>query len=341
MNKKFIALVLIVIAVFAVSGCFSKPKTESTPVGAFAGGTSGLGVTFMANAPASEYPECTPFEVNMQLENKGEYTIPTGKAITYLSGISTSAYGVTVNGVTASKASNTGELAGKQKYGSSITPGGRDIIAFSSTKGSPDFPGDTTQTLIATACYPYQTTSMATICVRESFAKQTTGGSELCKITGDKTVYNAGAPVQVSALSQFPVGSKPITGITVNLRLRDSGGGTAIARGAKCPSIDQGSVGKITVTEMKLINLGIKGECEGKTVTIAGGEGFLTCKFDWSSKQSEISGEFEDILQMKFDYDYTQSTTTKVKFLNMPGQSCTETATGSTTEEESPPAAPA
>jgi len=335
MNKKFIALVLIVIAVFAISGCLSKPKTESTPMGAFVGGTSGLGVAFMANAPASEYPECTEFEADVQLENKGEYTIPTGKATIYLSGISTSAYGIKVNDVSANKAGTSGELTGKQKFGTSTTPGGRDVIAFSSTKGSPDFPGDTTQTLIATACYPYETTSMSTICVQENFAKQTTGGSELCKISGDKTVYNAGAPVQVSALTQFPIGSKPITGITVNLKLRDAGGGTAIRSGATCPSVDQKDVGRITVKEMKLINLGVHGDCEntGKNiVTITGGEGFLTCRFDWSAQQKagEIKGTFEDILQMKFDYDYTQSTTTKVKFLNMPEGNCAETAPAST-----------
>ena len=70
MNKKIIVLVLAFLVVFAVSGCIKKSKEETTPVGAFVGGTSGIGLSFMANAPASEYPECTPFDVNVQVENK-------------------------------------------------------------------------------------------------------------------------------------------------------------------------------------------------------------------------------------------------------------------------------
>ena len=64
-----------------------------------------------------------------------------------------------------------------------------------------------------------------------------------------------------------------------------------------------------------------------------------TLTYKWTAEAGEIKGTFEDILQMKFDYDYTQSTTTKVKFLNMPEGNCAETAPAATTEE-APPAAP-
>lgn len=312
MNKSSIFLVFAIIAVVAVSGCTTK--TETTPAGAFVGGTSGLGMSFMSNAPPTEYPECTSFDINVQVENKGEYTVPKDAASVTISGIST---GTTGYGITPST-KNADVLEGRQKFGNSVTPGGQQLISFSSI-GSPDFPGDTTQTVIATSCYPYQTIAMSTVCITESFVKQTTGGTELCKATGDKTVYNGGAPIQVSSISQFPVGS-PINGITINLKLKDMGGGTPYAKGGTCPAPSQKEIGKITVTKMHLINLDKKGDCENKQVNMVNGEAFLSCKFSWAGDAK--TGEFEDILDMSFDYGYTQTATTKVKFLNVPGQDC-------------------
>lgn len=323
MNKGFIVLVLLIIAVVGVSGCIT-PKEESTPQTAFVGGSGGLSISFMQNAPPSEYPECTGFEIGVQLENKGEYTLEKGKTSISISGIATHATGYYI---TPSATQAADELTGRQKFGKTVTPGGQQLVSFSSI-GSPDFPGDTTQTIIATICYPYRTVAMSTICVKESFTKQTTGGTELCKITGDKTVFNAGSPVHISSLSQFPVGS-PIRGITVNMKLSNVGGGTPYALGATCPAVLQSNIGKIKVTKMHLINLDKDGDCVGKIITMTGSEAFLSCKFDWTGEK--ISGEFEDILEMAFDYGYTDTTTTKVKFLNVPGQNCAESRGASAT----------
>jgi len=326
MNKSSIVLILSIIAVVAVSGCLSA-KEEATPASAFVGGTSGLSMSFMSNAPPTEYPECTGFDINVQLENKGEYTIPADKAGITISGIATSATGY---GITPAATQKTEEIAARQKFGKSTTPGGQELMSFSSI-GSPDFPGDTTQTIIATSCYPYRTIAMSTVCIKESFTKQTTGGTELCKITGDKTVYNSGAPIQVSSISQFPVGS-PISGITINLKLKDSGGGTPYATTGTCPAPSQKEIGKITITKMHLINLDKTGECQGNTVTMVNGEAFISCKFSWAGEK--ITGEFEDILEMNFDYGYTQTATTKVKFLNVPGQDCVSSRSSSASSEE-------
>jgi len=329
-NKKVIILALLIIGLVLVSGCLGKPATESKPTGAFVGGSKGLVLTFQPNAPPSEYPECTKFDVTVKVENKGESPVAVGKADIILGGIAASAFGVD-----NAKLQNKANLTEVQKFGKEVTPGGAEFVTFSANSGSRNLPGDSPpQKITATACYPYQTTALSTVCIKDSLAKQTTGGAELCKITGDKTVFSSGAPVQVTSVTQFPRGANPITGLTFNIKVKNAGGGTPYVgeQSEQCPSPSLSAGDRVAVSA-KLVNIDdATVECTPSPVVLSSGEGFTSCNADLSkSKQfvagKGIPGEFEDILEVKLDYGYTQGVQTQMTFQNIyPGDTCPATS---------------
>ncbi len=306
-------IILLFVALTFSSGCAKKPAVETRPAGAFIGGTKGITMSFMSNAPPSEIPENSSFTIGLELKNNGEYTVNAEKAEITLSGVKPSSYGIadaTLN--------NSGDLTGSQKLGQEVFPGATDIIQYEASK-TPAVLGNQQITFLATLCYPYKTISQTTICVKESLTKQTTGGPEVCKLTGEKTVYNSGAPVQVSSVSQFPVGGRVITGLTFYLKITNAGGGTAYPAGqvTTCSKVGFSDVNKINITKAYLINLEKTLDCEGKQIILTDGAGSITCKIIGLSA-TDVAGEFEDILWTELDYGYKQDVTKTATIVNVP-----------------------
>jgi hypothetical protein len=311
-KKKFIILALVLIGLVLVSGCSTKKAVETGPASAFIGGTDGLVMSFVQDAPPAEYPQQVPFDVIINVENKGESTVSADAAKFYivLGGISTTAYGID------NPLQPLEELQGKQLIQKTTTPGGVTQATFSSD-GSPSFPGSQPQKITATLCYPYITQVQGTVCITPSLARQTVGGAQLCTVTGSKTVYSSGAPVKITSLSESATSSAgKITGFRFTMFVKDEGPGTAYL-GTTCPPT-LGDANRVKVISAKLINLDKDLDC-GKAATDAGvlitgdNGGVITCTVEGLSSQ-DISGEFEDVLVMQLSYGYTQSITKSITF---------------------------
>jgi hypothetical protein len=310
-KKKFIILALVLIGLVLVSGCSTKKAVETGPANAFIGGTDGLVMSFVQDAPPAEYPQQVPFDVIINVENKGESTVPADAANIIIGGISASAYGI------ENPSQTLEELQGKQLIQKTTTPGGVTQATFSSTTGSRPFPGSQPQKITATLCYPYVTQVQGTVCITPSLARQTVGGAQLCTVTGSKTIYSSGAPVKITSLSESATSSAgKITGFRFTMFVKDEGPGTAYL-GTTCPPT-LGDANRVKVISAKLINLDKDLDC-GKAATDAGvlitgdNGGVITCTIEGLTA-TDISGEFEDVLVMQLGYGYTQSITKSITF---------------------------
>jgi len=301
-KKKYIILALIIIGLVLISGCAKKSTAETAPSGAFIGGTNGLVMSFVADAPPSEYPQGVPFDIIVNVENKGEYTVPTDQAVMVIGGIP----------YVDNKTQKLDELTGRQLLQKTATPGGVLQVQFSSD-GSPTFPGSQPQKITASLCYAYVTQIQGTVCVKESLAKQTVGGAELCTITGDKTVYSSGAPIKITSLTESATSQAgKVIGLRFTMFVKDEGPGVSYL-GETCPP-NLADANKVKVTSAKLVSLGIDLDCKKAVdgVLITGDKGgIITCV---TPEGANIEGEFEDVLLMELSYGYTQSITKSITF---------------------------
>jgi hypothetical protein len=311
-KKKFIILALVLIGLVLVSGCSTKKAVETGPASAFIGGTDGLVMSFVQDAPPSEYPQQVPFDVIINVENRGESTVNASTANILLGGISNSSYGL---GNPSQPI--TDELPGKQLIQKTTTPGGVTQVTFSSKTGSPPFPGSQPQKITATLCYHYTTEVQGTVCIQPSLARQTVGGAQLCTVTGSKTVYSSGAPVKITSLSESATSTgNKITGFRFTMFVQNEGSGTAYV-GDTCPPT-LGDANRVKVISAKLVNLDKDLDCGQnsptyKGVLIAGDNGgVITCTAD--SLALLPTDIFEDVLVMQLGYGYTQSITKSITF---------------------------
>jgi len=302
-KKKYIILALIIIGLVLISGCAKKSTAETAPAGAFIGGTDGLIMSFVADAPPSEYPQGVAFDIIVNVENKGEYDIPDNAATIVIGGIP----------YVKEKTQTLTGLTGRQLLQKTPTPGGVTQAQFSSD-GSPTFPGSQPQKISASICYPYVTKIQGTVCIRESLAKQTVGGAELCTITGDKTVFSSGAPIKITSLTESATSQAgKVIGLRFTMFVKDEGPGVSYL-GETCPP-NLADANRVKVKSAKLVSLGLDLDCkkaEETGVLITGDKGgIITCV---TKEGANIAGEFEDVLLMELEYNYTQSITKSITF---------------------------
>lgn len=287
-------IAILFIGLVFTSGCVKKSEEKEAPTKMFVGGSKGLVLSFLAGAPPDEVFENSSFSIGVKLNNQGEYTIPASKANVTLGGISTTLYKIT----NASR-TNQANLTGRQLIGGEKIPGAFEILTYNAT--APDYPGNTEVTLAASVCYPYESLGVITACIKENLFTQTTGAPEICKVSGDKTVYNRGAPVQVSSVKEVPYKDK----IGFNVKIKNKGSGYVYGENSNCSKN-----GNYVSVSASLSNIDVT--CNPSEVLLTDGTGSTFCSADISG----VSGDYEDLLQITLKYDYRDRITKKIKILN-------------------------
>jgi hypothetical protein len=206
-------------------GGFFRGKTDTIPTYEFRKGTEGLAMKFVDGMPPPKVFVGTEFSTGLMVKNMGSYDI-TGDATLK----------ITVPDDTAFQfqGSNpqTFALTGKSLY---IKEGQEDIVLF--PMKALCFPGyngkqdaivkNYTRKIKATACYYYQTTSNADLCIDTLKYKRQKSDKPPCKMQDLKLSGGQGGPVGVLSISPtlIPKSGKTSTvqiGISIKkLRGRD------------------------------------------------------------------------------------------------------------------------
>src|SRR3989344_2915144 len=207
MHKKTISIIITLLSILLiVSGCNSN--NNKTPDVGFIGGTDGLVPTLeiISSEPNAVLDSnVEPFQISLNLKNKGEHTVAPSEVLTTLAGIDLNAFQIQEkNGVSK----NLDQLDKLRVEADNILPPSETVIVYESNYLY-DEPADKVQDLAVNFCYKYQTLATADACLKKEVTKPS--AESRCKLDEQKVVGNSGAPVAVTLLTERPAGKNQVT----------------------------------------------------------------------------------------------------------------------------------
>ncbi|MEM4714281.1 MAG: hypothetical protein QXQ79_01930 [Candidatus Nanoarchaeia archaeon] len=305
MAKKYLVILAVLFSLLIVmSGCVQKPKEQKIPEQtSFIGGTQGIKMSFLESQPPATVYANQDFQIGLKLENVGEseplimrIAVGEGKiwGILEIKGVDVNRFAL-ANEVT--KLTNESyplppaKLIGKQKV-----PGGQAFVTFSPK--APSIAGASAKyPLEMVLIYGYKTIAATAVCLKENLYQQTTGGKEICKLTGQKQVSNSGAPIQVTYFEQFPTGFKFV--------IKNVGNGYPFYSNERGYNVDNEAsidvfkdkyrvyIENITLGDKELTN------CDNKTVYLQNNEAQFYCNYNFAGGR-----EYVEQLTITLKYGY-------------------------------------
>ncbi len=296
---------LLALAAIFIISCQPSSQTASTAT-PFFGGTTGLVINFEPNSPPAEVIDGRrfPFSVIVKLENIGESDIQPGKAEVRITGIYPPDFGQNTPEL---KKTNPEAILGvkKDSEGNKI-PGGIAQIEFPNLNYQGQLQGNLQLPLRAEVCYNYETRMSSTYCMRKNLLSTAAGP---CKINEPKTVFNSGAPVQVTSFTESVAGTNTVL---FNFKIALKGNGNVFRGGTNCnPAVSNEN--KVFV----IVDSGLPGlKCQGLQekgsdersgfASLSNGEASFTCT------QPITGSDAVKEIAVKMNHDYLESKSTQI-----------------------------
>lgn len=271
----------------------------------FIGGTQGLKAEFVDSFPPARVSDGgdDAFDVIVSIANRGETFVAAGDVRVQLSGFPASQFGMSVDELRA-VSDDLIEANEKNPDGSIISSfpievSFTDLAYQQSVQGSQPFP------FRADICYKYETRVSSTLCVKNDFRRDQTG--DICMVASTRQVFNSGAPIQVTRMSQSSAGSDA-TRISFTIENRDTG--RAFQQDLDCS--DQARIeNRILVRVEGFDGAGEEIQCRGLREPTGKNEGFvildqqgkvdISCDVGFSERSPRIQ-PFNIVLE----YDYNE-----------------------------------
>lgn len=288
-------------------GCNGQDKAEAG--NPFLGGSRGLDISFLDGSPPSSVFDGGdfPFDIVVKLENVGEYFVDTGDVEVELSGFRPGEFSKGAGEMTLT---NEEPLTAKRKESDgSIIPGNPVFMEFTGFNHRDNIVGASQVFPVkAGVCYDYGTIANAQLCSRKNVVNPSEGG--VCRVNEAKTIYNSGAPVQVSGLTETARAKNKI-GFTFKIVHSGSGEIFAPDTAEKCDPAVRTNKDKVELNiDTGLPGLSCTGLGEGTTegtVTLYNGEKIVTCTQDLEGL------DFEFPLLIELNYRYYDSIETQLE----------------------------
>lgn len=216
MNKRYIAIALLICLIFLVSACKkSGSSTGGAPRKPFIGGTAGLTINFEKDSPPPEVTDDQSFSFNVivRIKNDGEAKIERNDIRLNLIGFDPNDFGKGFDDLRDAQPDDTLESRKIDAEGNIIE--GTTTFATFPKGGVGDsfeprkFSGNTEFTFRADACYHYKTEANTKLCVLRDMIN--VRDDSICKPTSSRTAHSSSAPVQVTNFRQSVVGKDKIS----------------------------------------------------------------------------------------------------------------------------------
>ncbi len=295
--KRTVAILALFLIMFVVA-C----QQQQQATGPFVGGVKGLTAKFLPDLPPDNVYDQGhyPFEIHLEVENKGEYDVDANNATISIAGVEARGFGNPVM-----MRASPENLAGVKKDSSgNIIPGTKTRFEFPGFNYVGSVIGDLPITIYADLCYLYGTKVTSKLCVKKDMAGVSKG---VCTVEGDKTVYSSGAPVKVTSLRESNLGSNRIS-FTFTIKHVAEGleKGSIIEKGSRCSSNfskrDKMHV-KVDTGFTAPAECSVLGGGNAGFVTLSGGERVVTCKQNLTATEL---GDYEKPIDILLLYDYEQ-----------------------------------
>ncbi|MCH8003397.1 MAG: hypothetical protein IH934_02100 [Nanoarchaeota archaeon] len=329
-----ILLVFGIVLLLFIAGCDGKKDVISRD-SPFVGGTKGLEIKFLKDAPPSEITDNNlfPFKVVLSITNEGEFDgdpielgLETNRIRVDLKGFLPDDFGVNKGEITninpednliARKKDSEGNIIEPVEVFVTIPqPGGRDLKL-----GENKISANTEFTFRVDICYQYGSDAIAKICILENMIAP--ADDAICNPREGKRVFSSSSPVRVTSFRQTVAGENKIQ---FSFDIEHSGPGKVFKNvrptsTTGCPK-DLGGKrreeNKVEVTvktglgSTGLSCVGLRNSKEGGKngeVTLVGGKRTITCT-------QEIAPQFKIDLEKNVDielrFDYSDSVDRKV-----------------------------
>lgn len=294
------AIVLLIMGLIVLVGCEKNvQKTFSNP---FIGGTEAIKFEFIEGSPPAEVYDggSFPFEVALNVENKGEYDVPKDKITIDLAGF----YPPDFNNPIIKK--NPDENLNKAYIDSegNIVPGTVTYTTFAGFNFIGKLSANNEYRVRANLCYVYGTVAQADLCVLDDVTKTK---DEVCKITEKKSVDCSSAPVQIENFEESVAGTDKVT---FSFEIVQRGAGLVSKKESSCSdeTIDKSKVW-VEIDSGLGAGLTCSGLSDGTATTgytsLYGGKRMIRCTQDISA--AELQGKnFEKKVNIKAAYDYKE-----------------------------------
>ena len=299
MNMKKIIYAIFIISLFVLVGCEGETATMSSKV--FIGGTEAIKFEFIEGSPPAEVYDggSYPFEVTLNVENKGEYDVPADKINIDLVGFYPPDFN---NPVIAKSPDEELEKSYIDSEGN-VVPGTVTYVTFPAFNFMDELSANNEYRIRANLCYVYGTIAQADLCVLDDLTKTK---DEVCKVSESKSVDCSSAPVKIENFEESVAGTDKIT---FSFEIVQRGSGLVSKKDTSCSdeTIDKN---KVWVE----VNSGLAGlSCAGLSdgtettghTTLYGGKRMIRCTQDIGG--AEVQGrDFEKKVNIKLEYDYKE-----------------------------------
>ncbi|MCB9358600.1 hypothetical protein H6503_01590 [Candidatus Woesearchaeota archaeon] len=307
--KRLIISILLISMMF-LYGCGEGGNDSVGPSKTpFVGGTTALGVEFVQGAPPERVldDDKQEFSISLSIENLGEEDVQENEGYVEISGVDPTEFSLSNNDIVKNFPD---DIPGVKTYpGGTVVRSGRTLLEFPGFRYEGDLPGNWEPRIRANVCYNYATNATVAACVKEDMLSKY-DRKEVCELTGEKVVFNSGAPLQITKVSQTPLSSDKI-----QLQFTISHVGEVNDRFFKTDTDCEDShtnndKDKVHFEVLTDIN-GNKAQCSGFTEG-SGNSGFVklyngvdqivTCNFD----VGDVNTDFEKLINVRLEYRYYQ-----------------------------------
>ena len=284
-----------------------EPIDTATALRLVQTGTEGVEINFVPN-----YPPATIYDQNelialLEVNNRGNHDLEASDCFIQISGFDPN---IIPGNFIQACASNIGVLEGKNVYN---VRGGQNQLEFRSSNINLNV-YEYNPTLLAKACYIYQTTASPSVCI-DPLLYQITGEQKACDyrrsiVTGG----GQGAPVGIGYVGVDMVGGKAVFEINVV----NQGGGRVLSPYADIRNCDAG----LEYTDLDKVGYTVQMsggsliDCSPRDglVRLSNNNGKIICRFDVPG-----SGAYETPLQISLQYGYVKSIIKPLKIIKTPG----------------------
>lgn len=193
LTKKHITVLFFILILVFTFGCSGTSISNNTR-------PPGSGLTLKIDSITSTIYDSDAVDMEVLLQNLGDYSIPPGDAWLKLSGYDPTLFSFSGNGISSTGLLGLGEIEGNENGSSGFS----DYVSLGSGSLKQGFLGENipqiSPTFVVNACYLYKTTATAQICMNpDIYGTNPQVGA--CKV-GFATIYNSNGPLKVTSVRE-------------------------------------------------------------------------------------------------------------------------------------------
>ncbi|MBT3721057.1 hypothetical protein HN789_07475 [archaeon] len=302
--KLLLFLVVVSFLLMGQEGCQSggngggESKNKIDP---YIGGTRGLSIQYAEGAPPSEVFDNKQwtFDVEVKLNNVGEADVDKDDVLVKLSGLNPADFGKTESSF-IKRGINEDIYSTRKDFEGNVIEAPEVYVTFTGLTFQDELSGNQEFPVRADVCYTYETEAQADGCIREDVLS--VDADAVCQVNEEKTVYNSGAPIQVTAFQEQSSGSDKVRYL---FTIEHQGTGRVFLPRSECPS-GRSSENKIHFKiESNVADLNCNGLIDGSgkegNILLNNGQRVLQCV-----QQTKSNLDYIDKVQITLSYDYKE-----------------------------------